>query len=501
MSTTVLPFLYHTRTLQRASRANISPPVFRALFHSGTRLHSPRKFGGRVVVPKHDLAARPSRDAIPFEGIGPSEHVTGVEKDDELEADMERSTITPTEQRTFDRIFDDIAKRNTTTAFRGKQQGGADSDPWSAYNATAPDRIQPSISVINKEAADTVFRKIVVEDKNAKNASSSRPPFAGLHPFSKATVSRPENPEKALMRFPPSLRRAARVALGMLQADTAAGSSSTNQGQQQSLVSAWHGEELGYEDEADSEMEAIDAQARSNQAEMLRLEERARVEALLKSAKTDFDLWDVLEKEVFSMVEKLGIADSTAPPRKKRRSRKKAVDGAPELDTTAVTPAEPERLPMHIYGPLYPLYLRLALRLLDQSFSRSSPLALNVLPRIKELGLASYVLGVNTDFYNNLAWIYWFRLGDAEAVFNLFEEMRQAGLYCDDGSLFIAQDIRVYFSEAAADKHGAFMKKLISQPEYEFTLRPRIKFWLQNIRVHIEERSRHLDVTVGRENL
>ena len=48
-----------------------------------------------------------------------------------------------------------------------------------------------------------------------------------------------------------------------------------------------------------------------------------------------------------------------------------------------------------------------------------SPLTFSLLPRIKELGLESFVLGVSTPFYNELLEIYWKRRGDLLGMMGL----------------------------------------------------------------------------------
>ncbi|MDA4133504.1 MAG: hypothetical protein OK454_10340, partial [Thaumarchaeota archaeon] len=91
MSTPFLPFLYQTRTLQRLPRAR----TLRAAFLHWT---APRR--------RHD-------EDIPFD-LPPE-----IQKQREREAQQEmprgRSTITPTERSTFDRIFEEIAARGRTS--------------------------------------------------------------------------------------------------------------------------------------------------------------------------------------------------------------------------------------------------------------------------------------------------------------------------------------------------------------------------------------------------
>lgn len=177
-----------------------------------------------------------------------------------------------------------------------------------------------------------------------------------------------------------------------------------------------------------------------------RQQEQERVEAAMRAAPTDIALWAVMEKEVFSLIPRLGLEErkaTVAPPPKKRgpkTSRKKAAEMAVE-EPTGVTPAA-EPLDINLYFPLYASYLLYGLRLLHHSFAKHSPLACNVLPRIKSLGLVSHVLGGTTALYNELLRIYWFQYDDFNGVIRLLEEMEESGLELDEETLDVVTDIQ-----------------------------------------------------------
>ncbi|KAK3302888.1 uncharacterized protein B0T15DRAFT_513117 [Chaetomium strumarium] len=470
MSTTLLPFLYQTRTLQRLTRPGPSNSVFRALLYSTGRGNSPR---GRPWPP-------PSRhDDIPFELPEGYEYPRkNHEPEEEAEPSGVRSTITPQEQDIFNRIFEEIASRKqarsppaaslprqpsdnatnlatasaeTATVSQPSNLGFTDSDDFSVRtNAPNPESVRSAINIIVQDAAE-------VQTKSRRHIKK---PFDPLHP-----ASTTGDWEKALLRFPPSLRRAAHMALHAMEEDSIPGNTGTP---------APSGEVIMSEDNlAAAQIDlALDPLSKSVRNEALRREERSRVEAMMHEAKTDFELWDVLEQEVFPMVQKLGIDEASTKANK--RSRKN----------------DNSKLPLNIYGPLYPGYLLHALRLFDTQFSRSSPLALHILPRVKALGPASYVLGVSTPFYNELARILWNRYGDPVAVFNLFEEMRVAGLYCNSGTRAVVQSIDAFMGSANQGKWGPFLRELVSLPEFQFAVSPRIRHWLKTINRHINEGKR-----------
>ncbi|KAK3936934.1 hypothetical protein QBC46DRAFT_393934 [Diplogelasinospora grovesii] len=462
--TTLLPFLYQTRTLQRLSRAGLSKPAFRAFLHATAGAHSPR-------------AARPprapSKDAIPFE-LPPDIQVDSEES-------KERSTITPTEREAFNRIFEEIAARGGKLPTGSSQTNGT---PMSAAQFSA-----------DLKTAASRHGNIIIQDATTQNDARKKPFNDPFRPFTQMVSA--EDREKALLRFPPSLRRAARMAYGVIEPDVNFDGSARG-GEADTL--AWEQDRAATDHTAGAREEprrrrvdddmigddllALDPSAKSAETESLRRSERSRVETRMSQCETDFELWDVMEQEVFGMVDKLGIGEQQQQQPKTKRGRNKVATTTQEKDG--------EELSMQVHGPLYPSYLLYALRLMDQNFATTSPLALSILPRIKELGLASYVLGVSTPFYNALMSIYWRRYGDMGTVFNLLEEMRHAGLYCDEGSLAILHSAEHFFTDCEDGKKGPFLKELAALPDYEVTLKPKFRQWSATIGAHISERRRDL---------
>ena len=483
MSTTLLPFLYQTRTLQRLARAGISNPAHRALVHSSAIRRYPypsRRPGGPSKAREEDIPFELPDDFVPLPPKPPRDpdaHLLGE--------DGARTTITPTERETFREIFAEIAAKGGPTLGdeflpQPSQTESADTTDQSSAAATdsastdpAPASFSETINVIIQDAAEN----------QGRNRRHLQQPFNTGHPLQKATAA--SEWEKALLRFPPGLRKAARRALGIIEADRAI--------ERQPIPGAVpEGLGLGESRRVAAQIDLLlDPLAKSVQHEALRRAERNRVETLMAEAKTDFELWDILENEVFSLVKKLGLDNaeqpSTVAKKTKGRPRKTAAAPAPVLELDSSKLAEDKKLPMHIYGPLYPSYLLTALRRLDTQFARPSPLTFSILPRIKELGPASYVLGVSTPFYNELARLKWYRYGDPNGVFNLFEEMRAAGLYCDQESLSIVHSIETSLAQFRRGEGGPFLKELSSLPEWEFALLPRCRHWHITITFQMRE--------------
>ncbi|KAK4225684.1 hypothetical protein QBC38DRAFT_510899 [Podospora fimiseda] len=500
MSTTLLPFLYQTRTLQRLSRAGISTPAFRAYLHSSTTRRDWRRESRPRNQNSGQFELRPKEEHIPFElpdDFVPLPPKPARDFDSHLLGEDGRlTTITPSEKEKFKAIFEEIAAKGGPTLQREflpehAYPPAAETETIEATEAAAEtseesleDTADTDIpfETTSKEPESASFSEtinVIIQDAAETQVRSRRhlqQPYAAGHPLHQTTAA--SEWEKALLRFPPSLRKAARRALGIIEAD--------KQTERQPIPGAVpEGLGLGESKRVAAQIDLLlDPLAKSVQHEALRRAERNRVEALMDGAKTDFELWDILEKEVFSLVKKLGLDNTDEPlwriKKGKGRARKTA-------EVPAQDPEDEKKLPMHIYGPLYPTYLLNALRRLDAQFTRPSPLTFSILPRIKELGPASYVLGVSTPFYNELARLKWYRYGDPNSVFNLFEEMRAAGLYCDQESLSVLYSIETSMDQMNRGEHGPFLKELVTLPEWEYALKPRCRHWYLTITMQLRE--------------
>ncbi|KXJ89294.1 hypothetical protein Micbo1qcDRAFT_165352, partial [Microdochium bolleyi] len=296
---------------------------------------------------------------------------------------------------------------------------------------------------------------MLIMQQAAYDVGQSRP-SAVVSPALLAGAARDRS--KALLKFPPELRAAASKALNAFDPHEPAGVAAAGGSAKANALEAE--EEEGWKAPAHSFMRTVEVEAK-------RLPERQRVERAITNAKTDHELWAVLEQEVFTFPFRFGLASHPLPepapmPKKGRKSAKQlereraeqaAAQAAADLAkatqqarladiiddvnldnsgdggaATSPLTSDPsittERLSLYVYGPLYPAYLLLALRRLDSAFALPSPLVFNLLPRIKELGLESYVLGISTPFYNELLDIYWRRRGDLSGMLALLEEMR-----------------------------------------------------------------------------
>lgn len=385
---------------------------------------------------------------IKFVGSGISASTQGetvLEKDaiDELayrHSDRE-STITQAERLAFQKIFADIF-----TNHRVSQKG----------DLTLRDPLQD----------------IFEENKEPEKTQKARTQLGRI--MSQAAAENPtrDQMEQIVNRYPAPLRAAAGRAIGLDMAAT----------------------QLEEHEEVTMD-EAVD----NKQLEESQNAERGRVETLMRAAKTDFALWTIMEEEVFPLIAKLGLGEDkgnnpeTGPTQKRGRKSKKSLqkqtdEAPPSPKTDMSSPIKDEISKLELYGPLYPSYLLLGLRLLDRSFAKPSPLALSVLPKIKSLGLISQVLGASTQLYNELMKIHWYQRNDFRGVVQLLKEMEQSGLDWDDETLGIVEDIVLMQKTALNGSKGPTMKVLWTFPEFAPGV---FDFWRKKIRKALQERNSH----------
>ncbi|KAI8317650.1 hypothetical protein K4K59_000003 [Colletotrichum sp. SAR11_240] len=277
-----------------------------------------------------------------------------------------------------------------------------------------------------------VFRKIF--DDMAKRSATPSGPSRKLDADAGSDAT---SRDDVLSKYPASLRRAAEAALGMRE--MSGDYFEEDRPKRVSRIAL-----KSEEDEANVPTKVRDAR------DDLHMMEGARLQQILDTCNTDVEVWNVLEEEVFSMIEKLGIAEN------------RPQEEQPGTETQKQKPV----LDMDTHGPIYSMHLLKGLKTLDQVFTKPSPLALNILPRVKALGIASYVLGVSTPFYNELASILWFRHGDTQAVLALLDEMQDAGLFYDKDTLRVVDSIELALDSFRNRGLGVFSKIVGTIPGY-----------------------------------
>ncbi|KAF4981978.1 hypothetical protein FZEAL_2324 [Fusarium zealandicum] len=336
----------------------------------------------------------------------------------------QQGTLTPTETEIFKSIFDDISQGRLPKAKKRPQSAEEQADETPQEPAQA-------------DAGEERFGNTFVEQ--ARDAQFG---------------------DEFLKRYPTSLRKAAENALGKFELAPA----------RPKL------REMTELDEAEAKQIAEAARF-----EKIRASEKKRVHALMQACKTDVELWGVMEDEVFALPGKLGIVQqvNNEMPKKVRRPRtlmRKSVAELVAATQQSETPEKEKRV-MDVHGPLYSHYLTTGLGLFDTGFAKPSLLAFNILPRIKGLGLSSYVLGVSTPLFAKLAEIHWNRFGDAIAALDALDEMKSVGLYPNQEVEELVEQIGEHLHSCTWGAQGPFVMAMMESPPYDASLTARLEYW------------------------
>lgn len=455
-----LPFLYETQTILHSAIQIQSKTANRLLRSSQRRAFSPC-LSTQHYVPfedGEDKSKRPTirrmnddqrirtRQDMDTGSYKPSDSTSGKYKEDQGVGEVKTmpaqkrpakdSTITVAEKKAFDQIFQNIQKR-TAAEYSG---AGTDSFDDESMGESLQDILSGAIA----------------------NSKQGRRPPADTSDI-----------QSAVKLYPTALQGSAAKALSVRAAAARAQRNT-----------------------------AADA----DQIEAIRRPERERVEALMRNASTDVELWKVMETEVFSMIGRLGL---TSPPELSVASAKRKTQKIGRIDAEleklrhealGLDTPNPEQpaLDINIYGPLYPAYLLLGLRLLDRSFYKSSSLVMSVLPRIKALGLASHALGGSTAIYNELIRITWQRYDDLPTIFALLQEMETAGLGFNADTRDIISEMISIQSRARGGENGQLLRNFYNMPNFDNW--HMLKAWKVKCTEMIEQRAKDFEQNLQWEN-
>ncbi|PHH92496.1 hypothetical protein CDD83_7133 [Cordyceps sp. RAO-2017] len=407
----MLPLLCQTRTLWREFATPACLNLSRCLHASSS---------GR----KYD-------NSIPFDW--------GEENSPSQDPGTSRSTITHAEASIFKSIFEDIAKGRMPPRRKKTAQGQRLRTGIENPQRASPDEVQELLGAnrplgTNRSTVEQALRMARFRDN--------------LH------------------RFPSSLQDAAQVALRLYE----------RKPEQQNQEEEWEMDEVDRAEEERLEQERAKVDA-------AREEERERVDGLMKSCRTDAELWKLMGREVFSLPRRLGIWQRPAGTKrtpavageKKPRAKKTKTEATRAAKGTAPTSGRSASpWSMDVHGPLYSHFINSGLTLFDTAFARSSPFAFQILPHVKELGLPSYVLGVSTPFYSQLARIHWSRYGDALAALDVLREMIEAGLEPDGDVQDLLAQIRRHLHGCTWGAQGPFVTAVMESPPYDGSLTKRL---------------------------
>ncbi|ORX92624.1 hypothetical protein BCR34DRAFT_580967 [Clohesyomyces aquaticus] len=216
----------------------------------------------------------------------------------------------------------------------------------------------------------------------------------------------------------------------------------------------------------------------------IRNREKERVWVMLDEAKTDREIWEVLQWEVFDKMRMLNLdgVDNELSRKKSRQALRKQrraaesipldisdfLQDSPVLGTHAVTdPTAPleekqkEEIDPRILFPNYPSLLVHAVSLLRVRFPQSqSPLS--ILPMLKSLGRSSYALAATTSLYNHLIRAVWVQHASYTYIDELLTDMDNGGIEFDSKTLELLDTILVEYEKAAKGRFGRLVKEVWS---------------------------------------
>ena len=407
-SSTLLPFLYHTQTI----------------------LIPPSRCRKSLLQAHHRRSTIPFRRAI---ADTPFEDSTRPEPDKYSESGgsyprTRTSTITSSERAVFDRIFKSLPKLD----WQSSTSEGFDDDDDLAGDGN--------------ETLESIFNAAIRDTKEGEQRKRR------LRRDIQLEEPIPSEPSRALdvERFPPALREAAEKANAVL-AQT--GRYKTIRITPKSPEAMANPEEL------------LDYHER-----MVRRERRSdleRVSSLLEAAKTDEEVWRVMEKEVFIRAKEANLQLKEEEKKKKKTAAKpkgkgksKGEEKQQDLSTLVTNPSPPtgeenssQVSPLEILQTNYASHCLQAMRLFRQYFP-ASPYAMALLPQIKSLGPISYILGASTELYNELLYIRYKHHLDPNAVADLIDEMIDQGIGTDDVTWELLQDGHKYHNKAFRNGFG-----------------------------------------------
>ncbi|KHJ33854.1 hypothetical protein EV44_g2069 [Erysiphe necator] len=399
------------------------------------------------------------------------------------EASYEQSsTITPLEKRAFQKIFKDIFEKK-----QSREMLDVFGEPFLPTENNDQVGAQTCQKEVDEKIDDIISKSYVDIPEKVKEAYSK------------------------LEQYPPVLRASAAEALGYDK--LISGENIEMKSQNSDFYDTQKKESLELFGDPVALKEKVRKRELEKRIEAIREAERERVEAKMRAATVDFELWKILDDEVFCLIKKLGLEDL---PKSKESLSSTMNTGKPEFYGSFKTPTSyisqlpvlqkteksPDDLatkhnisPLQLYGLLYPYYLLLALRLLDRSFSRPSPLALALLPKIKSLGYISRVLGANIQFYNELLLIYRFRQNDFNGMLRLLEEMEMSSLEMNHETLDIVVQLSRVQDRVRQGSQGLGMSFLWSLPNFA---RGKFGPWRDYIKEILETRQRSPKIVLSR---
>ncbi|OJD37045.1 uncharacterized protein BKCO1_8000128 [Diplodia corticola] len=207
-----------------------------------------------------------------------------------------------------------------------------------------------------------------------------------------------------------------------------------------------------------------------------RKEQFEHIERLMKAAKSDVELWNVLEVEVLSVIRRLNLDAPRRPPSQEEETEQDehaGNEGKADLSSS-----------LEIIGPNYPSLVLVAMRQLRVDFPGST-LALALLPAVKSLGRGSYALGASTELYNELLAMTWLTYSDFQGLNDLLQEMENGGIDFNGNTLDLLDHIKRNALDARRGRLGEGANAVLEMDRFRRGIN-RLQRWRDAIRLRME---------------
>lgn len=201
--------------------------------------------------------------------------------------------------------------------------------------------------------------------------------------------------------------------------------------------------------------------------------------SILQNARTDRELWQILDREVFEPVRKLNLDGTEATKEQEQRPKPKA-NAKRELSVSD----------QRVLFQNYPHYLNTAVHTLRTDFP-ASPLPLSILPTIKALGRSSYALGATTTLYKSLIRTAWIQQSSYTYINTLLTDMNNGAIEFDRDILALLDSIIKEHDLARSARLGREMQMVYSMEQFQDGIR-KIMEWrdvvAEKLGVAVDER-------------
>ena len=186
--------------------------------------------------------------------------------------------------------------------------------------------------------------------------------------------------------------------------------------------------------------------------ELDRTQHHLQVTEKLNGAKSDVDIWEVLESYVFDIVRHVANTVDEYPRihdrwkvKKNRALQMERLEAETPSDSTPSSGQSTDSLEGDTFGESKSVKSTKGLDILRHNYADLnaqalrllrlrhpySPYSLRLLPHIKSMGTISYVLGASTNLYNETCYAQWVQRHDLHGVAESLKEMVNQGLAGD----------------------------------------------------------------------